>query len=295
MRRTLLLISIIASQMTIAALATEDVTVLNDQLTKLNRSIQENDKDRTLFEERASCLISLLKFKEAVEDCNKAIALDEQDLRAYHLRSLAFKGMGNLESAKADQEKVALLASELSTKNADKEIADSSEQIKKTPNDAKGYVNRASAYLNCKDYQNAIADATTAIRLDAKNKAAYLTRMGAYMAMHRNAEAAADRASFNRIDSSDEHHFSVDAVSEYTHILNINGKDRNALQNRAQAYFDLGKNIEAIADLTALIKLDPTNAPAFRLRAQCYKKLNDTARTQADFKQANALEKNNQY
>jgi len=295
MKRAICLISIlVALQSTIAQVAADDLTAVNEQLTKLNKAIQENDKDRTLLEERANCLIALSKYKESIEDCNKAIALDGQDLRAYHLRAVAYKGLGQLDLAKADEDKLVSLANELNAKNADREIDAASERIKKNPKDVAAYVTRASGHLNRKEYDTAIADATAAINLDPKCKAAYLTRMGAYVAMRRNADANADRAKFNRIDSQDEHHFSTDAVSDYTKILNANAKDKNALQNRAQAYLVLGKYKEALGDLNTLIGIDPDCAPALRLRANCYKKLNEPMKARADLKQVSAMEKKDQ-
>jgi tetratricopeptide (TPR) repeat protein len=295
MKRAILLISLLVTlQSTAAGFGADDSTGLNDQLTKLNKAIQENEKDRTLFEERASCLIGLSKFKESIEDCNKAIALDGQDLRAYHLRAVAYKALGQFDAAKADEAKLISLADELNAKNADKEIEAASERIKKDPKDVAAYVTRASGYLNRKQYDSAIADATAAINIDSKCKAAYLTRMGAYVALHRSVDASADRTKFNRIDSKDEHQFSADAVTDYTRILNANPKDKNALQNRAQAYLLLGRYKDAMEDLNSLISLDPTCVPAFRLRANCYKKLNDPMKARADLKQANALEKKDQ-
>src|SRR5271168_464014 len=136
MKRAICLISLLfVLQSMIAGAVADDLTALNDQLTKLNKAIQENDKDRTFFEERARCFIGLSKFKESVEDCNKAIALDGQDLRAYHLRAVAYKGLGQLDAAKADEDKLVSLANELNVKNADKEIEAASARIKKDSKD----------------------------------------------------------------------------------------------------------------------------------------------------------------
>jgi tetratricopeptide (TPR) repeat protein len=295
MKRAILPISLLfALQTTLAGFAADDLTALNNQLTKLNKAIQENDKDKTLFEERANCFIGLSKFKESIDDCDKAIALDGQDLRAYHLRAVADRGLGQVDQAKADEAKLVTIADQLSAKNSGKEIEAASEKIKKEPKNAAAYVNRASGYLNLKQYDNAIADATTAITLDPKCKAAYLTRMGAYVALHRNVDANADRAKFNRIDSKDTSQFSADAVTDYSRILGNNPKDKNALQNRAQAYVLLAKYKEAMEDLNTLIAIDPACVPAFRLRASCYKKLNDPMKARADLKQASTLEKKDQ-
>jgi tetratricopeptide (TPR) repeat protein len=295
MKRAICLISLLlALQSTTAGALADDLTALNDQLAKLNKAIQENDKDRALFEERANCFIGLSKFNESIEDCNKAIALDPQDLRAYHLRAVAYKKSGQLNAAKADEEKLVSLADELNAKNADKEIQAASDKIKKDPNDVGAYVTRASGYLNRKQFDNAIADATAAINLDPKCKAAYLTRMGAYVALRRSADATADRVKFNRIDSKDEHQFSTDAVTDYTRILNINGQDKVALQNRAQAFLVLGRYKDALDDLNSLISIDPAYAPALRLRADCYRKLNEPMKARADLKQVSTLEKKDQ-
>jgi len=294
MKRAVLLFSLALSLQSAAPIFADDLSALNDQLVKLNKAIQDNDKDRALYEERANCLIGLGKYKESIEDCDKAIGIDGQDLRAYHLRAVANKQLGQTDAAKADEEKLESLANELSAKNTDKEIEAASEKIKKDPKNVAAYVNRASGYLSKKQYDSAIADATAAINLDPKCKAAYLTRMGAYVALKRTIDANADKAKFNRIDSKDEHQFSSDAVADYTHILNINGKDKMALQNRAQAYISLSRFKEALEDLNALLEIDPNSVAGLRLRATCYKKLNDPMKARADLKQASALGKKDQ-
>jgi len=290
MIRPILRISLILSLQTLVGSYASDLKApLDAELNKLNKALEANQDDKSLLETRANCLINLSKYNEAIDDCNKAIKIDEQDLRAYHLRAVARKALGQLDAAKEDGAKLSQLANELNDQNANREIQSATERIKKNPSDAAAYVVRASAYLNQKQYQNAIADASKALELDPKSKTAYFTRMGAYLGLHRTADAKADRAKFDRIDSKDEHQFSADAIADYTHILNANAHDKNALEHRAQAYFELGKYTEAERDLSSLIKLDPSRTSAYRLRADCYRKLKESSRALADLNQAKSL------
>ncbi len=259
------------------------------RVLELSKAIDANDKDRFLLDERATAFLAIGKNKEAVDDCTKAIGIDGEDLRAYHLRSIGYKALGQLAESKADEEKLALLASQLGDRNADREIAKASEQIKANPKDSKAYSDRASLLLNRKDFQHALEDCTNALRLDPKNKSAYLTRMGAYVALHRDDQAKADKAQFDSLDNADRAAFSRTAVKEYSHFLNVDAKNTTALEYRAQAYMDDSKYREAIQDLTELIRLKPDYAKAFSMRGDCYQKLKEQIHAQSDYKRAKKL------
>jgi len=284
---SILLCQVLASPVLADDFPTDDLVA--QRVLELNKAIDANDKDRLLFEERANAYLTLGKNKEAVDDCTKAIGIDGEDLRAYHLRSIGYKALGQLAESKADEEKLASLAAQLGDRNADREIAKASEQIKADSKDSKAYSDRASLLLNRKDFQHALEDCTTALRLDPKNKSAYLTRMGAYVALHRDDLAKADKAQFDNLDNADRVAFSRNAIKEYSRLLNLNAKNTTALEYRAQAYIDDSKYREAIQDLTELIRLKPDYPKAFSMRGDCYQKLKEQIHAQSDYKRAKKL------
>ena len=94
-------------------------------------------------------------------------------------------------------------------------IADYSQVIRLTPNDATAYYNRGLAYYNKGDYDQAIADYDYAIRLNPNDAIAYYNRGLAYYS------------------KGDYDH----AIADYNHAIRLNPNDAIDYNSRGLAYY----------------------------------------------------------
>ena len=134
-------------------------------------------------------------FKEnnkAVEDCNKAIALNPNDARAYYNLGNAYVNKVQYDRAMENYNKALALDPSLALAYAnrggayakkgqyDRAIEDCNKAIALDPNDANAYYNRGLVYGIKGQYDRAIEDCNKAIALDPNLAEAYITRGLAY-------------------------------------------------------------------------------------------------------------------
>jgi Tfp pilus assembly protein PilF len=113
------------------------------------------------FVDRGNEFLASKDYFSAIEQYNKALALDPRDAVALKNRGIAY----------------------LHKKEYDTAIGDFTNAIqlgRKDTQDAKAYLNRGLAYVHKKEFDKAIEDFTRAIQLDTKGGLAYLDRGNAY-------------------------------------------------------------------------------------------------------------------
>jgi tetratricopeptide (TPR) repeat protein len=81
-----------------------------------SQALKCNPARKEYFMKRAACYGVLKDFKQAIEDCNSAIALDSNYSDAYLLRAFDFQNSGKQEDACRDFDKLKLLDSASATK-----------------------------------------------------------------------------------------------------------------------------------------------------------------------------------
>lgn len=74
----------------------------NEALTFYTKSIHFDKTMKQSYGNRALIYLRERKFKECVEDCNRAIELDTEYSKAYHRRGKAYLEMGLAERARRD-------------------------------------------------------------------------------------------------------------------------------------------------------------------------------------------------
>jgi tetratricopeptide (TPR) repeat protein len=252
---------------------TSQISKLESDLKKARTNIEAEPGLDLVYERRAEECINSGKYSEAVDNCSKAIALNNEDLRAYRLRAIAYSHLGEKDKAADDQGRLVALQAQISIRNSKNEIAKYTEQIKTNPNNSKAYADRAAAYMSLNEYRLALADSAKAIRLDPKNKYPFFTRMAAYAAQHEKGKADADRKQFDILDRADKIRLANSAVVDYSKLLEANPNDTNALINRARAFFELGKYFDCKTDCDRLLRLGANKVEAEQMRSCCQQEI----------------------
>ena len=166
------------------------------------------------------------------------------------------------------------------------------------PNDAEGFLNRASARGFNGDANGAIADLSRVIELDPKSEPA-IYRRGAYKLQKGDYDGAIpDLSRAIELSPSTADYYSDrglaklrkndndGAIGDFTRAIELDPKNAIGYRNRA-----LAKNIKrdaegAIADFDHAIELDPKNAGAFNSRGAIKKSKSDLDGAIADFNHA---------
>jgi serine/threonine protein kinase/lipoprotein NlpI len=218
--------------------------------------------------------------QQALEDFNKAIALDPNFANGYIDRGNARDALGDKQGAIADYTR----AIELDSRYADAYInrgnirnglgdrqganADYSKAIEANPGYALAYYNRG---IVRDDREGAIADYSKAIELDPNYVNAYYNR------------------AFVRDGLNDKQ----GAIADYSKVIELNPKYSNAYLNRGNARSILGDLQGAIADHNKAIETNPKNVPAYNARSQVRLSLRDTKGAFEDLTKAIELDPKN--
>ncbi|KAM4864990.1 sperm-associated antigen 1 isoform 1-T2 [Thomomys bottae] len=78
-------------------------------LSKYNECLKINNQECAIYTNRALCYLKLGQFEEAKQDCEQALHLDGDNVKACYRRALAQKGLKNYQESLSDLNKVLLL------------------------------------------------------------------------------------------------------------------------------------------------------------------------------------------
>ncbi len=163
-------------------------------------------------------------FLEAIEDYNKAIALEPDNALAYYNRGLAFYHLRNHTAALADFNKTIELKPEVATtyekrglilmylKDYEGAIADFEQATKLTPDDPYLYLDKGFATVLEGKIEQAIPDFDRAIELNPNLAIAYFLRGGAYSELEERQAAVKDYQQAARLYEKLENRASFDQV-----------------------------------------------------------------------------------
>jgi tetratricopeptide (TPR) repeat protein len=144
------------------------------------------------------------KFDRALEDYNKAIALDPSYSEAYDNRGLLYQKMGRVDNAIEDFSKSILLdpssgkayfdrgVIHAETRSFDQAIEDFDHALARDPAFADAYANRGIAYALTNRQGMALADFDKAIKLNERSPGAYFDRGKLYSSIGQKERARAD-------------------------------------------------------------------------------------------------------
>ncbi|NXY00981.1 RPAP3 protein, partial [Pteruthius melanotis] len=231
------------------------------------RGMHSDPYNPVLPTNRASAFYRMKKFSVAESDCNLALALDKNYIKAYARRGAARFALKNLQGAKEDYEKVLELdANNLEAKNELKKIdqalssKESSEQKEFEDAVRTGITDEEKQHIEDQQLkQKAIAekDLGNGYFKEGKYEAAIECYTRGIAADGTNALLPANRAmAYLKIEKYKE------AEDDCTQALLLDASYSKAFARRGAARVALGKLKEAIQDFEAVLKLEPGNKQA---------------------------------
>ncbi|NXP28684.1 RPAP3 protein, partial [Scytalopus superciliaris] len=231
------------------------------------RGMHSDPYNPVLPTNRASAFYRMKKFAVAESDCNLALALDKNYIKAYARRGAARFALKNLQGAKEDYEKVLELdANNFEAKNElkkiDQALSSKESSEKKEFEDAArtGLTDRAKQHIEEQQLkQKAIAekDLGNGYFKEGKYEAAIDCYTRGIAADGTNALLPANRAmAYLKIEKYEE------AENDCTQALLLDASYSKAFARRGAARVALGKLKEAMQDFEAVLKLEPGNKQA---------------------------------
>ncbi|NXT98035.1 RPAP3 protein, partial [Buphagus erythrorhynchus] len=231
------------------------------------RGMHSDPYNPVLPTNRASAFYRMKKFSVAESDCNLALALDKNYIKAYVRRGAARFALKNLKGAKEDYEKVLELdANNFEAKNELKKIdqalssKENSEQKEFEDGVRTGLTDEEKQRIESQQRkQKAIAekDLGNSYFKEGKYKAAIECYTRGIAADGTNALLPANRAmAYLKMEKYKE------AEDDCTQALLLDASYSKAFARRGAARVALGKLKEAIQDFEAVLKLEPGNKQA---------------------------------
>ena len=211
-------------------------------------------------------------FDRAIQDYDKAIALNPDDAIAYYNRGIAYGAKGDYARVIHDYDKAIALNPDLAEAynnrgNAyrakgdyGRAIQDYGKAIALNPDDAEAYYNRGNAYRAKGDYGRAIQDYGKAIALNPDYAEAYNNRGSAYGA-------------------KGDHGL---AIQDFDKAIGLNPDYANAYNNRGIVYGVKGDYDRAIQDFDKAIALNPDLASAYNNRGVTWLLLKEWGKARSD-------------
>nr|ADN17540.1 Tetratricopeptide TPR_2 repeat protein [Gloeothece verrucosa PCC 7822] len=191
------------------------------------------------YNNRGLLYSDLQKYKLALSDYNKAIALNPLLEQAYYNRGVLYSQLKKYELALSDYDKAIQLNPEdtqvyynrgnlyKTLKEYDKALFDYNKAIEFNSEDAQAYNNRAVVYKELKEYKKALSDYNKAIEINPDDARTYYNRGILYKEL-------------------EEYEL---ALSDYSKAIEINPQLAFAYANRGILYAQTGNKKQAISDL----------------------------------------------
>uniref|UniRef100_A0A8C3B8Y9 Sperm associated antigen 1 n=1 Tax=Cairina moschata TaxID=8855 RepID=A0A8C3B8Y9_CAIMO len=80
-----------------------------EAVKKYSECMKLNDKECTVYTNRALCYLKLYKYEEAKQDCDHVLQIEDSNIKAFYRRALAYKGLQNYQASVDDLNKVLLI------------------------------------------------------------------------------------------------------------------------------------------------------------------------------------------
>jgi tetratricopeptide (TPR) repeat protein len=178
------------------------------RILDLNKSLETNPGQASLFKERAAEYYRLRNYVQAIADYSSFLEIHPDEADVFHFRGVAYEQIGQFDRALEDYQRAIVISPQLTDMyinrgvtfgkkgNFRQSIASFTESIRLAPKNPIGYFNRGMSYFQQGDVESAIDDFSNVIRLAPADETAYYWRGISNEEAGRQREAIADYRQF---------------------------------------------------------------------------------------------------
>ena len=188
---------------------------------------------------RANIYFNNVQYKEAIEDCNKALELGCKSEQVYEIRALSYINIDKYEEA----------------------IADCNYLLQENPKSVNAYKIRGGAYILLNDYEKALADFNAALKLSPEDEDIKKSIEGIkdiQAAEKEDPQAREKDFLMTGLRFFKDKQFDK-SIMAFNKVLELNSQNTLAYKLRGAAYMETGKVDKAIEDWEKASQLDPND------------------------------------
>jgi tetratricopeptide (TPR) repeat protein len=225
------------------------------RILDLNKSLETNPRQASLFKERAAEYFRLRNYVQAIANYSSSLEIQPDDASVLHFRGVAYEQIGQFDRAVDDYQRAIAINPQLSDVYINRgvtfgqmghfrqSIAILTEAIRLAPKNPDGYFNRGTAYLQQGDFERAIDDFSNVIRLSPGDEEAYYWRGISNEEAGRQGEAIADYRQFLTISQNSQARNEIERK-----LSQWNDAKRNSLSSRSVVPDDRQKTNRASSE-----------------------------------------------
>lgn len=281
-----------------------------NDLTLWGHCVKENPKAAKAWNGRGNAYLGRQNYDRALEDFNKAIALEPDYVDALNNRGTLYGKTGDYDKAIKDLNTA--LSFDLHNKNAlknrgsayfekrnyPKAIEDFSAYLKLNPGHEETYLFRGVALARTGKIEAAISDFTTLLAVNPNHPKAYHQRAGTYIVTDRYDKAIADlnvaiklepdyAAAYERRGLAYQNTQAIDlALEDFETAISLNPKSPDAYFYRGNIFVKQQQYEKAIKDYTKAVEISLKHSGAYNNRGLAYFYLAEYQKSWADMQKA---------
>jgi len=235
--------------------------------------------DATAYNNRGNYLYEQGETERALQDLDKALALDPRFFDTYISRGKIYRQTNQLDKAMQDYSKaIAIKPNDpdvynnrgnvyFSMNKFNEAIADYNKVLQYNPNDSRALGNLGAVYARLQKFPEALETLNRAIRLNPGYVDAYLNRAIIFAQTGKPSEA----------------------IKDFNSHIKYKPNNPQALFWRGQEYEKMGNNQQALNDYNRAIQIQPKFGAAYKNRAGVHSRMGNAAQAAKDMQQAQAL------
>ena len=278
-RREMLFAAAALSIVCLSIISWKQVGYWQNNFTLYDHALAVNDNSWLAYDNRGVAYYGQGRYKQAIEDFNRAIEIKPRHEKTYNNRGNAYHALGGYQQA----------------------IEDFNRAVEIKPDFPEAYNNRGNVYLSLGNYKKAIEDINKAIEIKPDYATAYNSRGNIYLALGNHHQAIEDygRAIENKPRYAEAYYNKgtvynkignyLRAIEDLNRAIDFKPDYPEAYVNRGFAYKGLEDYKQAIEDYGSAIQIKPDYRFAYLNRGAAYAKLGNNDMAVNDLKMAAKL------